>query len=393
MTDQSLGKPPRRIRLGMVGGGDGAFIGAVHRLAARIDDRYEFVAGALCADPDRAIASGRALRLAENRCYGSYPDMAKAEAARPDRIDVVAITVPNHLHHAAATAFLDRGIHVICDKPLTTSLDDALDLVERVRRSGVIFALTHNYTGYPMVRQARDLVRDGALGEIRMIQVEYMQGWLATAVENEGSKQAEWRTDPARSGPSGCLGDIGTHAYNLASYVTGLEPETLAADLHTYVPGRRLDDNVQLLLRYPEGVRGMLWSSQVAIGHENDLRLRVYGDQGSLEWRQEHPNQLRLAAMKQPPQVLSRGGPNLGAAAKRAARVPAGAPEGYQEAFANLYTDIAEQITARLEGREPDPLALTVPTVEDGARAIKFVEATLHSAANDGAWTDARLEV
>ena len=381
----------RPLRLGMVGGGRGAFIGGVHRLCARLDGQYELVAGALSSDPQRARESGADLGLAPERVYASFTDMAAAEARRPDGIEVVSIVTPNDSHHAIARAFLDRGIDVICDKPMTTTVEDALDLVQAVRRTGLIFGLIHNYTGYPMVRQAREMVVAGEVGALRVVQAEYVQDWLTTKLEDTGQKQAAWRVDPARAGAGGCLGDIGTHAYNLAGFVTGLEARELAADLSRFVPGRRLDDNVHILLRFDDGTRGMLWASQVAPGNENGLRLRIYGEKAGLEWSQEHPNQLRVAREGQPPQILSRGGSNLGPAAALATRIPAGHPEGYLEAFANLYHDLAEQIRARRAKRAPDPGALLVPTVDDGARGVKFIAAAVESSARNGAWVDARL--
>jgi predicted dehydrogenase len=377
----------RRLRLGMVGGGQGAFIGAVHRMAARLDDRWELVAGALSADPGRARDSAAALRIAPDRAFADFGAMARAEARRADCIDAVAIVTPNHVHHPAAAAFLDAGIHVICDKPLATTLAEARDLADRRERSGCLFALTHNYTGYPMVRQAREMVAVGALGTIRLVQVEYAQDWLATALEATGNKQAEWRTDPARSGPAGCLGDIGTHAFELAEFVTGLACTELAAELSTFVAGRRLDDNAQLLLRFAGGARGMMWASQVAPGNENALRLRVFGERAGLEWQQEHPNQLRLAPLGEPPRVLGRGAAGAGAAAAHATRIPSGHPEGYIEAFAQLYADFAEQITARLESRAPHPASLLVPSVQDGIRGIAFITAAVASSGSNGAWT------
>ena len=376
----------RRLRLGMVGGGRDAFIGAVHRIAARIDDRYELVAGALSSDPDKARASASDLGLAPERAYGSFAEMAAAEAARDDGIDAVAIVTPNHLHHAAAKAFLEAGIHVICDKPLTSTLEDAESLQALVDSSGLVFGLTHNYTGYPLVRQAREMVAEGALGPIRLVQAEYVQDWLSTPLEETGQKQAEWRTDPARSGPAGCVGDIGTHAFNLARFVTGLELEELAADLQTFVPGRRLDDNAHILLRFAGGARGMLWSSQVAPGNENGLRLRVYGEAGGLAWGQENPNELIHTPLGEAPRRLTRGGPGLGAAAARATRIPPGHPEGYLEGFAQLYLDLAEQIEARLTGRAPDPAALLVPTVADGVEGVRFIARSVESSAEGGVW-------
>src|SRR5438309_150548 len=313
------------LRLGMVGGGRGAFIGGVHRLCARLDGQYELVAGALSSDPQRARESSAALGLAPDRIYASFAEMAAAEAQRSDGIEVVSIVTPNDSHHAIARAFLDRGIDVICDKPMTTTVEDALDLVQTVRRTGLIFGVTHNYTGYPMVRQAREMTFAGELGTIRVVQAEYVQDWLTTKLEDTGQKEAAWRVDPARAGAGGCLGDIGTHAYNLAGFVTGLAVRELAADLSRFVPGRRLDDNVHMLLRFENGARGMLWGSQVAPGNENGLRLRVYGEKAGLEWSQEHPNQLRFAPVGQPPRVLSRGGPNLSPAASRGTR-PSYAP-------------------------------------------------------------------
>src|SRR5438128_2035475 len=318
--------------------------------------------------------------------------MAAAEAGRPDSIEVVSIVTPNDSHHAIARAFLDRGIDVICDKPMTTTVEDAVDLVQAVRRSGLVFGLTHNYTGYPLVRQAREMVAAGELGTIRVVQAEYVQDWLTTKLEETGHKQAGWRVDPARAGAGGSLGDIGTHAYNLACFVTGAYPCELAADLSRFVPGRRLDDNAHIMLRFENGARGMLWSSQVAPGNENGLRLRVYGERAGLEWSQEHPNQLRLAVVGQPPQVLSRGGPNLSPAASRGTRIPSGHPEGYLEAFANLYRDLAEQIRARRAKRAPDRAALLVPTVEDGAHGVKFIHAAVESSAKNGAWVGTQLK-
>ena len=381
----------RPLRLGMVGGGRGAFIGGVHRLCARLDGQYELVAGALSSDPQRAKDSGADLRLAPDRVYTSFSAMAAAEAKRPDGIEAVSIVTPNDSHHAIARAFLDQGIDVICDKPLTTTLEDALDLVRVVRRTGLVFGVTHNYTGYPMVRQAREMVAAGELGSVRVIQAEYVQDWLTTKLEDTGHKQAAWRVDPARAGAGGSLGDIGTHAYNLACFVAGTNARELAADLSRFVPGRRLDDNVHILVRFENGARGMLWASQVAPGNENGLRLRVYGEKGGLEWAQEHPNQLRFAPVGEPPRTLSRGGPKLGPAAVLATRIPAGHPEGYLEGFANLYRDLAEQIRARRARRAPDPRALLVPTVEDGARGVKFIAAAVDSSARNGAWVDARV--
>jgi predicted dehydrogenase len=377
----------RRLRLGMVGGGQGAFIGAVHRMAARLDDRYELVAGALSSDPVRARESARALHIAPDRAYADFAEMAEREAARPDGVDVVAIVTPNHMHAAPARAFAERGIHVICDKPLAHRLEDALDLEGAVRRAGIVFGLTHNYTGYPMVRQAREMVAAGEIGAVRVVQVEYPQDWLSTRLEETGSKQAVWRTDPARAGAAGCVGDIGTHAFNLAEFVSGLRCETLAAELSAFVPGRPLDDNAHMLLRFAGGARGMLWSSQVAPGSENALRLRVYGEKGGLEWAQEQPNGLLHAPLGEPPRLLRRGGPGASPAAAHASRIPAGHPEGYLEAFAQLYRDLAEQIGAGLEGRQADPASLLVPGIAEGVRGMRFIAAAVESSRRDAAWT------
>ena len=376
----------RRLRLGMVGGGEGAFIGAVHRIAARMDDRYELVAGALSADAERARTSAAAVHIPEDRAYADFEAMAAAESERGDGIDVVAIVTPNHLHFPIAKAFLDAGIHVICDKPMTTSLADAQALAEIVEASGLVFALTHNYTGHPMIRQAREMVRAGDLGAIRVVQAEYPQGWLATKLETTGHKQAEWRTDPARSGPAGCVGDIGTHAYNLLRFITGLEPSEIAADLHTFVAGRALDDNAHIMLRFDGGARGMLWSSQVAPGNENALRIRIYGEEAGLAWEQESPNHLLHTPRDDAPRTITRAGPAAGAAAAVATRVPAGHPEGYLEAFAQLYSEVADQITANREGRTPDASSLLVPTVQDGVDGVRFIERAVVSSRQGGTW-------
>ncbi len=374
----------------MVGGGQGGFIGAVHRIAARLDDEYELVAGALSSDPERGRASAAALRLDPARAYDSAEAMAQAEAARPDGIDVAAVVTPNHLHAAAVHALLDAGIHVICDKPMTTAVADAEALAEKAARTGLVLAVAHAYSGYPLVRHARALARGGALGRLRTVQVEYAQGWLATALEKEagegGHKQASWRVDPARSGPAGAVGDIGTHAFHLAEFVTGLRCTALAAELTRFVPGRALDDDARMLLRFDGGARGALWCSQVAVGQENGLRLRAFGDAGGLEWRQEEPNRLHLFRLGEPPAVLTRGGPGLGPEAAHATRVPAGHPEGYLEAFAQLYADAAEQVRARIEGRPADPASLLLPDAADGLRGVRFVAAAVASSAADAGW-------
>ena len=377
---------PARIRLGMVGGGEGAFIGAVHRIAARLDDHYELVAGALASTPPKAKRSGLALGLAADRIYTDYAAMARAEAARADGIEVVAIVTPNHLHAAVAEAFLKAGIHVICDKPLATTAKAARRLQAVAAKHGRIFAMTYNYTGYPMVRQARQMVRDGLLGEVRVIQVEYAQDWLTESLEASGQKQAAWRTDPARSGAGGCVGDIGTHAYQLAGYVGGVEATELCAELSTFVDGRRLDDNVQVMLRFAGGARGALWASQVAPGNENNLRLRVYGSRGGIEWRQEQPNQLQWSPFGRPTQTISRASIAAGPAAARASRLPAGHPEGYLEAFATLYSEIAQAIRAARPGGPKADAAAHFPGLVDGVRGVEFIEAAVASSARGGRW-------
>ncbi len=374
----------RRLRLGMVGGGPGAFIGAVHRMAARLDDRYELVAAALSSNAELSLSA--AAELGIPRAYRTFEEMAAVESKRPDGIEVVSIVTPNHLHHGPAKAFLEAGIHVICDKPLTTSLEDALDLAAVVKKTGLVFGLTHNYTGHPMVRQAREMVAAGELGALRVVQVEYAQDWLSTPVEKTGHKQAEWRSDPARSGPGGSLGDIGTHAFNIACFVTGLTCEYLAADVSAMVPGRILDDNVQVMLRFAKGAKGGLWASQVAPGNENNLRLRVYGEKAGVEWRQEEPNELSFAPLGEPKRILRRGSAGTGRAAAHATRIPSGHPEGYLEAFAQLYTDLAEQITARRENRAASPESLLVPGVADGIAGVQFINAAIESSRRGSAW-------
>jgi predicted dehydrogenase len=376
---------PERIRLGMVGGGKDAFIGAVHRIAARIDDQYELVAGALSSTPEKARESGRALGLAEERTYEEFREMAKREARRKNGVEAVAIVTPNHMHAPVAREFLKRGIHVICDKPLTATLSEAKRLAKLAEASDALFVLTHNYTGYPMVRQARAMVAEGLLGALRVVQVEYAQDWLATPVEESGSKQAEWRTDPARTGAGGSTGDIGTHAHNLACFVTGLKVEALAADLQTFVPGRRVDDNGHVLLRFEGGARGMLWCSQVAAGCENALRLRVFGEKGGLEWAQEDPNYLWWTPLGEPKRLLTRGGAGTGPEAARVSRVPSGHPEGYLEGFATVYTEAARAIRARREGRAV-PADVVYPTIADGVAGVAFVDACVRSSARGGAW-------
>jgi predicted dehydrogenase len=379
------GKGP--IRLGMVGGGQGAFIGGVHRIAARMDGEFELVAGALSSDPARAKASAAELGLDPERSYGSFAEMAKAEAKRPDGIEAVAIVTPNNMHYPPAKAFLEAGIHVICDKPLTSNLADAKKLAALVKKTGKVFVLTHNYTGYPMVRQAREMVQKGVLGDIRVVQAEYPQDWLTEKIEDSGAKQAVWRTDPKQSGAGGAVGDIGTHAYNLARFVTGLELDRLAADLTSFVKGRPLDDNVSVLLRFKSGAKGMLWASQVAPGNENGLKLRVYGTKGGLEWTQADPNYLWYTPFGEPKRLITRGGAGAGEAAGRVTRIPPGHPEGYLEGFANIYAEAARAIrAARRKGGKP-PKDVIFPTVEDGVEGVAFIEACVKSSKKNGAWT------
>jgi predicted dehydrogenase len=366
----------------MVGGGAGAFIGAVHRIAARIDGDYDLVAGALSSNPHNARQSAADLGIAPDRAYTSYEEMAQKEAARPDGIEAVSIVTPNHVHYGPAKAFLEAGIHVICDKPLTNSIADARALRDVKPKNGARFLLTHNYTGYPLIRQARDLVASGALGKIRVVQAEYPQDWLTNAAD-PGNKQASWRTDPARSGAGGAIGDIGTHAYNLARFVTGLKTEAVSADLQSFVPGRQLDDNVHILLRFEGGARGMLWASQVAVGSENGLQLRVYGEKAGLEWRQDNPNYMWFTEFGKPKQLLTRGGAiSAPPAASMNVRIPSGHPEGYLEAFATLYHQFAEVI--RGKGQDVEGL---LPSLADGVEGMEFIMASVASSKADGKWT------
>lgn len=387
ITAAHVARAPR-IRLGMVGGGRGAFIGAVHRIASRIDDQYDLVAGSFSSDPERSAAS--AADLGVGRSYGSFEEMAQKEARRKDGIEAVAIVTPNHMHAPVALQFLKRGIHVICDKPLTATLPEAKKLAKAAEASGVVFALTHNYTGYPMIRQAKEMIAAGVLGDIRLVNVEYAQDWLAEPLENSGSKQADWRTDPARSGAGGATGDIGTHAFNLANFVSGLTLDSLAADLQAFVPGRRVDDNGHVLLRYTSGARGMLWCSQVASGQENGLRLRIYGTKAGIEWEQENPNYLWVTPLGAPRYRLTRGGSGTGEAAARVSRIPAGHPEGYLEGFANIYAEAARAIIARRDGGTVDS-AVTFPGLKEGLEGVAFVDACVRSSARNAAWTKLAL--
>ncbi len=374
-----------RIRLGMVGGGRDAFIGAVHRIAARLDDHYDLVAGAFSASEEKSLASAADLGIDPKRAYGDFRQMAMREARLKDGIEAVAVVTPNHMHAPVAKEFLRRGIHVICDKPLTAKLLDAKSLVRAAERADALFVLTHNYTGYPMVRQAREMIANGELGDLRVVQVEYAQDWLSTPLENDGVKQAEWRTDPERAGAGGATGDIGTHAYNLAGFVTGLKLESLCADLDSFVEGRRVDDNAHVMLRYAGGAKGMLWCSQVAPGNENTLALRVYGAKGGLEWAQEEPNRLWYTPLGEPKRLITRMGAGAGAGAARMSRVPPGHPEGYLEGFANIYAEAAAAIRAKRDGGVVGAEVI-YPDVHDGLAGVAFVDACVRSSRRKGAW-------
>lgn len=379
----------RKIRYGMVGGGRGAFIGGVHRIAANIDGQIELVCGAFSSDPQKSKDSGSDFFLPAERCYGSFEEMIQKESALPEgeRMDFVSIVTPNHMHFPPAKAALEAGFHVLSDKPATLTLDEAKALAEIVKKSGRLYGLTHNYTGYPMVKQAREMVHDGKLGKIRKVVVEYPQGWLATRIEASGQKQAEWRTDPKRSGAAGCIGDIGTHAENLAEYITGLQIKELAADITSFVEGRALDDDGNVLLRFDNGAKGVLHASQISVGEENNLNIRVYGEKGGLEWHQREPNTLLLKWIDQPMQVYRTANGYLGKAALAAGRTPPAHPEGYLEAFANIYRNFAAHIRAELEGTTPDPLVLDYPKIEDGVRGMAFIEAVVASSQKNAAWT------
>ncbi len=385
---------PTPLRYGMIGGGRDAFIGAVHRMAAALDQQAVLVAGALSSTPEKSRASGRDLGLPDDRNYASWQEMLEQESRRPegDRIDFVSIVTPNHTHFEIARAFADAGFHVVLDKPMVHTSEQAAQLVETVERRGVVFAVTYNYTGYPLVRQAREMVRAGEIGPVRKVFVEYHQGWLSTQLEATGSKQAGWRTDPARSGIAGAVGDIGTHAENLTHFITGLEIASLAADLTAFVPGRRLDDDASVLLRFrPErgvAAKGVLTCSQICSGEENGLAIRVYGERGALKWRQEEPNQLVHIPEGGPQRILTRGGPGLGPSAAAATRIPAGHPEAFIEAFANIYRGAIDAIRARSSGSPPSSLAELIPTVRDGARGVRFIERVVESSRRDAAWLD-----
>ena len=378
----------RRMRIGMVGGGKDAFIGGVHRIALRLDGNYELVAGSFSSNFDNSKETGKDLGLAEDRIYETYQEMAEKESARSDGIHVVAIVTPNHLHVPIAKIFAEKGIHIICDKPLALSSEEAIELKNIVENKKIIFALTHNYTGYPMVRHARSLIQKGDLGSIRVVQAEYPQDWLTTKAEDSGLKQAEWRTDPKRSGDGGCIGDIGTHAFNLIRFITGLEVDELSADIHTFVKGRLLDDNAQIMLRFKGGAKGAIWSSQVAVGNENNLKIRVFGENGGLEWRQEDPNYLYYTKYGHPTQKITRGSGSASEEANNVTRIPPGHPEGYLEGFANIYSDVYKRLFAQTNQQNYDQSNDCYPTIYDGVEGMRFIETVLESNNNNSKWVE-----
>jgi predicted dehydrogenase len=388
MDSTSIHNHQRKVRMGMVGGGRGAFIGAVHRMAAALDGQIELVCGAFSSDPAKSRVSGLDFFLPENRVYGSFQEMIEREKMLPpgERMDFVSIVTPNHQHFPPAFMALDNGFHVMCDKPLAFTLAEAEQLVEKVAEMGLLFGLTHNYTGYPMVKQARDMIAEGALGAVRRVVVAYPQGWLSTKLEDADQKQASWRTDPARSGIAGAMGDIGTHAENLAEYITGLKIKELCADIAAIVPGRKLDDDASVLLRFDNGARGLLYASQISAGEENALHIYVYGEKGGLEWHQMEPNTLKVKWLDQPTQYYRAAGSGLSAAAQAASRLPAGHPEGYLEAFANIYRNFAHCIRARWANATPDAVHADFPGVEDGLRGMRFVEAVVRSGKSEQKW-------
>ena len=378
----------RRMRIGMVGGGKDAFIGGVHRIALRLDGKYELVAGSFSSNFDNSKETGKDLGLAEDRIYETYQEMAEKESARSDGIHVVAIVTPNHLHVPIAKIFAEKGIHIICDKPLALSSEEAIELKNIVENNKIIFALTHNYTGYPMVRHARSLIQKNDLGSIRVVQAEYPQDWLTTKAEDSGLKQAEWRTDPKRSGDGGCIGDIGTHAFNLIRFITGLEVDELSADIHTFVKGRLLDDNAQIMLRFKGGAKGAIWSSQVAVGNENNLKIRVFGENGGLEWRQEDPNYLYYTKFGHPTQKITRGSGSASEEANNVTRIPPGHPEGYLEGFANIYSDVYKRLFAQTNQQNYGQSNDCYPTIYDGVEGMRFIETVLESNNNNSKWVE-----
>ena len=382
----------RKLRMGMVGGGQGSFIGGVHRMAAAIDGRIELVCGAFSSSSAKSKASGKALFLPESRSYASFKEMMEAESLLPEgeRMDFVSIVTPNHMQYPAAMEALSHGFPVVCDKPMTTTLSEARSLAEAVKRTGLPFCLTHNYTGYPMVKQARELVSSGALGVIRKIVAEYPQGWLAERLELTGQKQASWRTDPAQAGASCCIGDIGIHAWNLAEYISGVKVVRLCSDFTCFLAseGRQLEDDANVLLQFDNGARGVLYSSQISVGEENSLHIRIYGSKGGLEWDQMEPNTLTVKWNDRPRQVYRTGNSYVCDSAKAATRLPAGHPEAYLEAFANVYGNFANALIARLDGVDAKALEANYPGVDDGVRGIAFIEACVASAKAGDKWTE-----
>ncbi|WP_207435779.1 Gfo/Idh/MocA family protein [Sabulibacter ruber] len=378
----------QKLRLGMIGGGQGAFIGAVHRIAARIDGEYELVCGAFSSNPEKSKASGELLGLSPERVYGSYQELYEKEKQLPEdqRVQVISIVTPNHVHFEPTKLALESGFHVILDKPMTFSLAEALELREVVQRTGNLFCLTHTYTGYPMVKEAKQLVASGKLGKIRKVYVEYPQGWLSTFEEGGDNKQAAWRTDPNQSGIAGAMGDIGTHAFNLAEYVSGLEVTQICADINTVVEGRLLDDDGAALLKFNNGASGVLFATQIAAGEENNVRIRVYGEHGGLEWQQDIANTLLVKWLDRPAEIVRTGSGYVGSYAKHNSRTPGGHPEGYLEAFANLYRNFALTIKARLQGQEPQPEWLDFPGIEEGVRGMAFIENVIAAGQSETKW-------
>ena len=379
-----------KIKLGMVGGGEGAFIGEVHRIAARMDERFQLCAGALCSDPERSLKSALDLGLPEDRSYSDYKEMAISESQRDDGINFVSIVTPNHLHHPIAKAFLEVGINVICDKPMTMNSEEAQELIDISESSDLIFAVTYNYSGYPLIREAREIIKIGELGSIRIIKVEYIQDWLTEPIEKTGQKQASWRVDPKKSGIGGSIGDIGTHAFHLAHFVTQQLPNKISADLSCFVEGRELDDNAHILMRYESGAKGMIWSSQVAPGNENNLKIQIYGEKGGLIWQQENPNELILNLLNQPSKRLTRGSSFVGDQSARLTRIPAGHPEGYLEGFANIYREVADEFSAKISGK-PISKDILYPTSKEGLYGVSFIEAAIESNSKDSVWTNLKL--
>ena len=379
-----------KIKLGMVGGGEGAFIGEVHRIAARMDERFHLCAGAFCSDPERSLKSALDLGLPEDRSYSDYKEMAISESQRDDGINFVSIVTPNHLHHPIAKAFLEVGINVICDKPMTMNSEEAQELIDISESSDLIFAVTYNYSGYPLIREAREIIKKGDLGSIRIIKVEYIQDWLTEPIEKTGQKQASWRVDPKKSGIGGSIGDIGTHAFHLAHFVTQQLPNKISADLSCFVEGRELDDNAHILMRYESGAKGMIWSSQVAPGNENNLKIQIYGEKGGLIWQQENPNELILNLLNQPSKRLTRGSSFVGDQSARLTRIPAGHPEGYLEGFANIYREVADEFSAKISGK-PISKDILYPTSKEGLYGVSFIEAAIESNSKDSVWTDLKL--